>query len=119
MKISINSATTDDIKQWYGLIPCTMRALIFEVDGVPKAIGGILHQSGRAIAFMDIKDDASEFPVALMKATKKAMREIFSQYRQPIYAAVNEDLESAPRFLRHLGFIPVDENEKVMIWQQR
>lgn len=119
MKKTIRTATADDIQQWYGRIPCTMRAIIFDAEGRPKAIGGVLHQHGRVIAFMELKDDAQEFPMALMRATKKAMHEIFSQYKQPIYAAVNEDLESAPRFLRHLGFIPVDDNEKVMIWQQR
>lgn len=75
-----------------------------------------MHKEGRLIAFMDLKSDPRNFPLSIMKATFTALREIFVHYQQPIYAIVSDSLESAPRFLARIGFVPVDE--KIMIFKR-
>ncbi|MDR4898959.1 hypothetical protein RF656_19775 [Yersinia kristensenii] len=115
MTNNIRHANENDIRNWYGRIPATMRAIVMEVDGDTKMICGVMHQSDHYMAFMDMKDDAKQYPVAIMKASRLAVKEIFSKYHQPILAIVSSKYESAPRYLRRLGFVLL--NEKVMIWQ--
>ncbi|MGX8939403.1 hypothetical protein ACWWJF_00715 [Symbiopectobacterium sp. Eva_TO] len=43
-----------------------------------------------------------------------------NKYKQiPVYARVSDELKTAPSFLKRLGFVPIENNEKVMIWQIR
>lgn len=117
MTSNIRPATSDDVRGWYGYIPATMRAIILEVNGEPIAIGGLMRGRDCCTAFMDMKDGASDFPHSLWKATMKAMREIILESKLPVYALVNEELSTAPAFLRRLGFAPVEGKEGVMICQ--
>lgn len=115
MTNNIRHATESDIRNWYGRIPATMRAIVLEVDNDPKMICGVLHQADHYMAFMDMKNDAQRFPVAIMKASRMAILEVFSKYHQPILAIESDEHESANRFLKRMGFKPI--NEKVMIWE--
>ncbi|CNL54324.1 Uncharacterised protein [Yersinia intermedia] len=115
MTNNIRHANDNDIRNWYGCIPATMRAVVMEVDGDPKMICGVMHQSDHYMAFMDTKDDAQQYPVAIMKASRLAVKEIFSKYHQPILAIESDKHESANRFLKRMGFNPI--NKKVMVWE--
>lgn len=85
---------------------------------MPVAIGGVMRRNGNNVAFMDMKPEASTTPFSLWKGSVKALKEIISQSRVPVYARVSDELSTAPAFLRRLGFVPVDENNEVMIWQR-
>lgn len=115
---NLRTATADDVIAWYGNIPATMRAIILEVDGEPVAIGGVMKKNGNSVAFMDMKTDAHAVPFSLWKGSVKALREIISQSRVPVYARVSDELPTAPAFLKRLGFVPIDEKNEVMIWQR-
>lgn len=119
MKTTIRAATADDIRNWYGAVPFTMRAVILEADGVAAAIGGMMRRGGIHVAFMDMKDIATDIPFSLWKGAIKAMNEIISTSKSPVYARVSDSLLTAPSFLKRLGFVPIENNEKVMIWQIR
>lgn len=119
MKTTIRAATADDIRKWYGNVPFTMRAVILEADGIAAAIGGMMRRDGNHVAFMDMKEISSDIPFSLWKGVIKAMREIISTSNSPVYARVSDTLSTAPSFLKRLGFVPIENNEKVMVWQIR
>ena len=117
MTSELRIASVDDVVQWYGKVPATMKAVLMLIDGKPVAIGGMMRKNGLNVAFMDMKPDASSAPFSVWKGTMKAMKEIISHSRMPVYAQVSEELPTAPAFLRRLGFVPVDEKEEVMVCQ--
>lgn len=96
-----------------------MRAVILEVDGDAVALGGMMRRNGIHVAFMDMKERADDVPFSVWKGTIKAMKEIISKSKSPVYARISETLDTAPSFLKRLGFVPIENNEKVMIWQIR
>lgn len=116
MQTTIRPANGNDIHGWYGRNPGTMRAVIVEIDGKPIAIGGVMHKHGALMAFMDMKPEAHDYPIAIMRGTYRAIRDIFSHYQIPIYATISEELESAPRYLRHIGFIKSNVHNGLMVY---
>ncbi|MGX8939343.1 hypothetical protein ACWWJF_00405 [Symbiopectobacterium sp. Eva_TO] len=119
MKTNLRIATAEDIRQWYATIPFTMRAVIIETDGEAVALGGMMRRNGVHVAFMDMRESASSIPFSLWKGSLKAVKEIISTSKSPVYARVSDELKTAPSFLKRLGFVPIENNEKVMIWQIR
>ncbi|AWT17953.1 TPA: hypothetical protein R4Y84_005688 [Klebsiella michiganensis] len=112
---NIRYATRDDISGWYEKVPGTMRAIALEVNGEVVAFGGVMRRDHRLVAFMEMKSDAPKYPVSMVRAACKAIKEIISTYTQPVYAVVDEEWKSAPRFLEYCGFIDsgISENIKV------
>lgn len=120
MTSEIRVATANDVALFYsgkGMPQASVRAVVLEVDGQPKAIGGVALFQGGPVAFMNMTEDAVKHPKLIMKATKKLVDEVFSRYRCPIYAFRDTTLESSFRYLTHIGFRPVEENSEVFIWR--
>lgn len=104
-----------DVIQWFGEVPATMKAVLLLVDDIPVAIGGMMRKDGFNMAFMDMKPEAQSVPFSVWKGSIKAMKDIIRKSQMPVYAKVSNELATAPVFLRRLGFIPVDNNDEVMV----
>ncbi|MGF7446663.1 hypothetical protein V7P28_24290, partial [Klebsiella michiganensis] len=87
-----------------------------EVNGEVVAFGGVMRRDHRLVAFMEMKSNAPKYPVAMVKAACKAIQEIISTYNQPVYAAVDEEWKSAPRFLEYWGFIDSGISEYIKVF---
>lgn len=116
MTNNIRYVTRDDLSGWYEKVPGTMRAIALEVNGEVLAFGGVMRRDNQLVAFMEMKDEATKYPVSMVRAACKAIKEIISTYSQPVYAVVDEEWKSAPRFLEYCGFIDsgLSENIKVL-----
>ncbi|HBV7338346.1 TPA: hypothetical protein MD501_000746 [Klebsiella variicola] len=119
MTSEIRAASSTDVREWFGQVPGTMKAVLLLVDGAPVAIGGMMRKNGFSVAFMDMKPEAHAVPLSVWKGSVRAMRDIICKSRMPVYAKVSDVLETAPAFLERLGFVPIEGNEKVMVWQIR
>ncbi|EPA3124726.1 hypothetical protein [Yersinia enterocolitica] len=114
--VNFRFATEMDIRHWYGSIPGTMRAVVLEVDDEAVMICGVMHRPDHYMAFMDMRPKARNLGLSIMKTTKTAIRDVFSHYTQPIFAVVDDELESAPRFLKRIGFLPVKGRDGIVIY---
>lgn len=112
---NIRYAKREDIASWYKKVPGTMKAIVLEVDGEVIGLGGVMRRNNQLMAFMEMKDGAQSHPVSLVRAAGKAIREIIVHYKVPVYAAVDDEWKSAPRFLAYCGFIDsgIADNIKV------
>lgn len=113
---NIRYATRDDISGWYDKVPGTMRAIALEVNGEVVAFGGVMRRDHRLVAFMEMKDDAPKYQVSMVKAARKAIMEIISTYNQPVYAVVDDEWKTAPRFLEYCGFIDSGISEDIKVF---
>ena len=112
--VSIRPATRADLESYLGKVPFTVKAYAAVVEDNVVAIGGIAYTSGVAFGFLDIEEEIrTAYPITLHRMAKKVMKEamanhkfIFSeQGRTPI----------SRRWLRWLGFDPLNEEETVLI----
>lgn len=120
MTSEIRRATANDVALFYSeseMPKPSLRALVIEVDGEIKVIGGVSMSVGGPVAFMNMKSDGHRFPKLIMKATKLLVRDVFSLYRCPIYAIRDTSLESSMRFLIKIGFERLNEESEVYIWR--
>jgi len=101
-------ATRDDIVAYYGNVPSTMKAVAVLDGETIVAIGGIAHEKGVIKMFMDMQDEAVNYPVTLVKAARKVMQIARESGYRLIYAQASDELISAPRFLQRLGFEPMN-----------
>lgn len=116
MTNNIRYVTRDDLSGWYEKVPGTMRAIALEVNGEVLAFGGVMRRDNQLVAFMEMKDEATKYPVSMVRAACKAIKEIISTYSQPVYAVVDEEWKSAPRFLEYCGFIDSGLSENIKVF---
>lgn len=121
MTSEIRRATANDVALFYGVSapPASMRGISIVVDGEVIGVGGVSMSIGGPVAFMNIRKEAKHFPVLIMKASATLRREVFTLYRCPIYAFRDTSMESSDRFLRRIGFRPVEENSEVYVWRSQ
>lgn len=120
MTSEIRRATANDVALFYSgneMPKPSIRALVVEVNGDIKAIGGVAMSVGGPVAFMNMKGDGSRFPKLIMKATKMLVRDVFSLYRCPIYAIRDTGLDSSMRYLTRIGFERLNEESEVYVWR--
>lgn len=102
MKEQIVTATTQDYIDVYGERP-TFSMRLFKVvdDGRMIAIFGFYYVGGTAAIICKILD---KFPAKKIYRVAKVAMEKLRSFGLPLVALADEDLCSAPTFLRHLGF---------------
>lgn len=92
-------ATAADVRDFYGKIPFTLRAVAILVDGACLGLITLLHYRGKAWLCADHKPDLDVKRFAILRATKLAM----TMVQGPVYAlADNKPL------LERLGFVPYE-----------
>lgn len=96
-------ATRDDVAQWFGHVPSTMRALVIEDGGEVIAIAGLSTMGDHVQAFSDIKPAARKNRVALGRMAV-AFGRLLAQVRGPVFAVCEAAEPTSPGLLAHLGF---------------
>lgn len=112
--VEIRPATQEDAESYFGSVQNSMRALVVVADGKPIGMAGIVYTSGGMMAFSDAKPEASKYPVTIMKCARRLMQWV-RESSVPVYAMCGND-QTAPSFLRHLGFAET-EKQGVYLWQ--
>ena len=114
--IQIRPATRADVDE---LVPDTygktVRAVVAEKDGRLIGIGGVIHTTPLQW-FGHVSDELRSHPKSLLKAAK-IMRDMVESYDVPVYATTDDDVEASGRFLEHLGFHKM-EDEEIYRWPQ-
>lgn len=116
--IEVRPATREDIFAFMGECRQTMKAFVAIHEGKPIALGGLAFIKGRVVAFCDLGDDqAKRHPKTLHKAALGVMKAALDSRHRYIFAERSETEPTAARWLERLGFRPVDQAGKVMLWQ--
>lgn len=100
-------ATRDDLIQWFGSVPSTMRALVLEEAGEVKAIAGVARQADHMQAFSAYKPEMRQNPVALGRLAVAFKRLLVKA--GPVFALCADTEPTSPGLLTHLGFEPVSD----------
>lgn len=119
MSFDIRPATSDEVVYFLENPPrLSMRAFVVCTAGVPTALFGLYFSAGRAWSFCRIKGQHS--PVSIYRTAKRCMAEL-RKLDLPFGAIAQDGLESAPRFLSHLGFeyLGTCADGEVYQWPQR
>ena len=119
-KVEIRPTTQDDVDRFLGRsLPYRARAFTGLVDGEIKGIGGIAYiEHGLALAFLHLAPDAQRYAVSLHKAAHRVIKEAQQRGIRKIVAQADEGFPTADRWLRRLGFEPIQvDGEKIYLWQ--
>lgn len=101
--MNVRFATRDDLVQWFGAVPATMRALVAERDGQVLAIAGISTMDDHVQAFSAYRPEmaAHRFTMARMARRFAAM---LSEVTVPVLAVCSKVEPTAPDLLARMGF---------------
>lgn len=100
--IEIVPATKEHVEFYYNGKPTySMRGVVALEDGVPIGLGGLLVHQGKMYMFCEMRDCARKYRKYILKAGKEVIKLAEGKI---VYAVAQKDIESAPRFLEHLGF---------------
>lgn len=101
----MRTATQDDLKHFFGdKMRKTIRAWSAYRDGELLGIGGVVLQRHNIIAFSVIADDAEVSSREIWETAKDMMEKIKRLQYPVMYAVADNNQDSAPRFLKRLGF---------------
>jgi hypothetical protein len=106
--IELVPATNELLVRFYGEpVKRTMRAVVAVRGNEILGVAGIYrHENGWGM-FSDTTEELRRHGKLLLKSAK-AFMQVAIDSGLPIFAKCSENLETADRFLRHLGFRPVD-----------
>ena len=107
-KPSIRALRKADIIEFYDEpFPESVRGLAVEFNGEPVAIAGVIHTNPLQ-AFSSMKDALRKYPKVIVKTARK-LKTILDTYESPVYAYADEDEKNSVNFLKHVGFIQLDD----------
>lgn len=90
----------------------SFRGVAIEVDGDVLAIAGVMHTT-ELQGFILMKDEARNYPRLFVKGIRK-MKQIMASYDSPIFAKPKPSETTATGLLKHIGFVPYDD--EVYVW---
>lgn len=101
--MNICLATREDLVQWWGRVPSTMRALVVKDGERVLGVVGLAVMPDHVQAFSSFKEELRAKPFVLARAAVlfKAMLEEASG---PVLALCNQNEPAAPGLLTKLGF---------------
>lgn len=109
--ITIKPADQKTIEQWYGGRPqYSMRGIVALEDNIVIGIGGLLLHNGKQYMFCEMKECARKHRKYILKAAKALLKLANGRI---VYAIADKNIESASRFLEHLGFILVNDKQNL------
>lgn len=120
MQVESRPATREDIEVFYGREGAspTVKAWIGLVDGEPAAIGGFRYEYGCVVAFFDIRSDRlRQAKIAIVKGAKAVMADARANGYRFVYAAMDPNEPTAPRFLTRLGFEQDNLDPSLFVWR--
>lgn len=101
--MNIRFATRDDLLQWWGRVPSTMRALVVEQDSRVLGVAGLAIMPDHIQAFSSFKDELRAHPFVLAKVAV-LFKAMLADAAGPVLAMCNENEPTAPGLLTKLGF---------------
>ena len=105
---SIRAIRKTDIEEFYGKpFPESVRGLTVEFEGKPVAVAGVIHTNPLQ-AFSSLKDSLRRYPKTIINTARK-LKVILDKYESPVYAYADEDEKNSVNFLKHIGFIQLDD----------
>ena len=115
--MKIVPATAALAEEYYGKpMPVSMRAyFLLDDDSKPIGLSGFLRVTKQVkVIFSEGKEEAYRDKKLVMKFAKMMM-DIADENGWTLIAQVDENIPTAPRFLKHLGFI-LDETGEYVRW---
>ena len=120
---AIRPTTRADCEAFYGkALPYRIKAYTGLIDDEVVAIGGLgFPPEGPAIGFADLKDIARQWPYAveLHRFARRVLAEAKAAGVPRIVAKADTSIEAAARWLKRLGFEPLNGEGTLFIWRQR
>ena len=98
-------ATREDLMQWFGRVPASMRALVMEDDGELLGIAGIAVMGDHIQAFSIQSDKLRDHKIAKGRMAV-AFAKMLADVKGPVFALCSETEPTAPGLLAHIGFVP-------------
>lgn len=97
----IRYATREDLLQWFGEVPATMRAIVAEEGGEVLAIAGLANMADHVQAF-------SAYKPGTLQTTKARLAvrfaELLRETTGTVFALCSETEPTAPGLLVRMGF---------------
>ena len=119
---AIRPTTKADCEAFYGkALPYRIKAYTGLIDDEVVAIGGLgFPPEGPAVGFADLKDIARQWPYAveLHRFARKVIAEAKAAGVPRIVAKADTSIEAAARWLRRLGFEPLNGEGTLFIWRR-
>lgn len=110
----VRALKKDDILAFYDEpFQQTIRGIAVELEGEPVAVAGVIATTPMQ-AISKIDDKLRKFPKAIVKVGKE-FADILNLYEAPIYAVADENEANSRNFLKHIGFIQIEDG--VFKWQ--
>lgn len=111
MTVEIRTANQKDVEAFYGKMPVfSMRGVVAVKDGEVLGLGGTYKYKGNTVVFCEMKESAKQYRKSILKAAKIVINNI---KEKRVFAFCDTGQQTAPAFLKHLGFICVDEERKI------
>jgi hypothetical protein len=95
-----------------------MLAWAGELDGEIVALGGLAFSKGRWFAFCDLKPEARQFKMTIMRVAKRVLEDARERNIRFIYAEADPDEPKAVRWMQSLGFKPDERSGILYRWRQ-
>lgn len=115
--VEVRPATRADVVAFLGECRHTIQGYVAVQDGRPIALGGLAFIEGRPIMFLDLDEPARKLKKTMHKMALSIIRASRESGRRVLFAEVDENEPTAPAWLARLGFQPVDEAGRVMLWR--
>ncbi len=97
----IRLATAEDVKEFYGSFPQSIKALVMEDNGELIGIACVTIENSRMFALSEMK---RKIPAKAIWRGVLAFRELIKDVRCPILAICNKQYNNSPAFLEKVGF---------------
>ena len=109
-KAVLTPTTPEDFFEFKQAIPpYRIRAITGRVDGRIVGIGGIAYlPDGSILAFLESTDEARKHAVTLYKAARQILKDAALAGHRRIIAVGDPEVQAVPRWLKRLGFEPVE-----------
>jgi len=100
----VRYATADDVRQWFGEVPATMRAMVVERDGKVAAIAGLARMPDHWQAFSAFAPEMRAHGYYLAKLAKQ-FAGLLEAAPGAVFAIASKTEPTAPALLSRLGFV--------------
>ena len=108
--MTVTPTTPEDVLEFrQATPPYRIRAVTGRVDGRIVAIGGIAYlPDGGVLSFLEATDEARKYAVTLHREAKRSLSAAARAGHRVVVAVCDYRIEAAPRWLKRLGFEPVE-----------
>ena len=109
----IRTATREDFEHFLdGPLRFSARGIVAFLDGKPVAIAGLAFRNGIVAAFCDIGPEMRQFRHLIHRRAIRLVSDAVATHRV-VHAQMDMCEPTAPKWLRRLGFRPIDEGARL------